>query len=183
MIYHTNIRKETTSYVESVQLNEEVSRGRSRGGHAAAGGNAERAAGKGGGVPDAGCPLTQRGPSELPQPTTMTTNLTDFGDVTLHVPRPQGRILRDCHHRAVSPSREQRGGSPHRDVSGRRLRAPCGGLSTEALWGSKVSPATISELNKKATFTSRTGGTLLQGGRFIHTSTWTASTCAATGRV
>ena len=28
---------------------------------------------------------------------------------------------------------------------------------TEALWGSKVSPATISELNKKAYVTSRTG--------------------------
>ena len=31
----------------------------------------------------------------------------------------------------------------------RRLRAPCGGHH-EALWGSKVSPATISELNKKS---------------------------------
>ena len=30
---------------------------------------------------------------------------------------------------------------------------------TEALWGSKVSPATISELNKKPTSVSRAGGT------------------------
>ena len=36
----------------------------------------------------------------------------------------QGRVLRDGHHRAVSPSGRQRGGSPHRDVPGRRLRAP-----------------------------------------------------------
>lgn len=39
----------------------------------------------------------------------------------------QGRVLRDSHHRAVSSPEEQRGGSPHRDVSGRRLRAPGGG--------------------------------------------------------
>ena len=36
-------------------------------------------------------------------------------------------ILRDSHHRAVSSPGEQCGGSAHRDVSGRRLRAPCGG--------------------------------------------------------
>ena len=32
-----------------------------------------------------------------------------------HAPyaKAQGRILRDCHHRAVSPPGEQRGGSPH----------------------------------------------------------------------
>ena len=49
----------------------------------------------------------------------------------------------------IEPPGEQRGGSPHRDVSGgasvRRVED-----ITEALWGSKVSPATISELNKKA---------------------------------
>ena len=39
----------------------------------------------------------------------------------------QGRVLRDGHHRAVSPPGEQRGGGLHRDVPGRRFRAPCGG--------------------------------------------------------
>ena len=59
------------------------------------------------------------------------------------------RVLRDSHHRAVSPPGELRGGGPHRDVSGRRFRAPGGGHHRGAV-GSKVSPATISELNKKA---------------------------------
>ena len=46
-----------------------------------------------------------------------------------HAPRTaaQGRVLRDCHHRAVSPPGKQRGGGPHRDVSGGRFRAPRGG--------------------------------------------------------
>ena len=39
--------------------------------------------------------------------------------------------------------------STHRNVPGRGIGAACGDI-TEALWGSKVSPATISELNKKA---------------------------------
>ncbi len=39
---------------------------------------------------------------------------------------------------------------------------------TEALWGSKVSPATISELNKKAYVTSRTRADApCQGGRYL----------------
>ena len=38
---------------------------------------------------------------------------TTSGDVTLHMPRLQGRILRDCHHRAVPPPGEQRGGGAH----------------------------------------------------------------------
>ena len=46
---------------------------------------------------------------------------TTSGDVTLHVPPAQGRVLRDGHHRAVSPPGEQRGGGPHRDVSGGRF--------------------------------------------------------------
>ena len=49
----------------------------------------------------------------------------------------------------IEPPGEQRGGSPHRDVSGgasvRRVED-----ITEALRGSKVSPATISEQNKRA---------------------------------
>ena len=39
----------------------------------------------------------------------------------------QGCVLRDGYHRAVSPPGEQRGGGPHRDVFGWRLRAPGGG--------------------------------------------------------
>ena len=45
---------------------------------------------------------------------------------------------------------EQRGGGPHRDVPGRRVSVHRVEDITETLWGSKVSPATISELNKKA---------------------------------
>ena len=53
---------------------------------------------------------------------------------------------------------------------------------TEALWGSKVSPATISELSKKAyVHIEDWRNRLLQGGRYPYMSTWTASTCAATG--
>ena len=52
---------------------------------------------------------------------------------------------------------------------------------TEALWGSKVSPATISELNKRNPMsTSRPGGTVRYRAGAIHTSTWTVSTCATT---
>ena len=50
---------------------------------------------------------------------------------------------------------------------------------TEALWGSKVSPATISELNKKALATLRIGGTALCKVDGIRMSTWMGSTCAA----
>ena len=57
----------------------------------------------------------------------------------------QGCVLRDGHLRAVSPPGEQRGESPLAGVSVRRVED-----ITEALWGSKVSPATISELNKRA---------------------------------
>ena len=53
---------------------------------------------------------------------------------------------------------------------------------TEALWGSKVSPATISELNKKSyVHIEAWRNRPLQGGRHaIHTSTWTVCTCATT---
>ena len=52
---------------------------------------------------------------------------------------------------------------------------------TEALWDSKVSPATISERTRKPTFTSNAGVTARYRAGAIHTSTWTVSTCAATG--
>ena len=53
---------------------------------------------------------------------------------------------------------------------------------TEALWGSKVSPSTISELNKKSVWsTLRTGGTALCKVDAIRMSMWMGSTCAVTG--
>ena len=52
---------------------------------------------------------------------------------------------------------------------------------TEALWGSKVSPATISELNKKAYVHIEDWRNRPCRADGIHTSMWTASTCAATG--
>ena len=52
---------------------------------------------------------------------------------------------------------------------------------TEALWGSKVSPATISELNKKAyVHIEDWRNRPLQGGRYPYVYV-DASTCAATG--
>ena len=38
---------------------------------------------------------------------------TTSGDVTLHMPPPQGCSLRDRHHRALPSSGKQRGGGPH----------------------------------------------------------------------
>ncbi len=51
---------------------------------------------------------------------------------------------------------------------------------TEALWGSKVSPATISELNKKAYVHIEDWPTAPCRAATIHTSTWTVSICAET---
>ena len=52
---------------------------------------------------------------------------------------------------------------------------------TEALWGSKVSPATISELNKKAyVHIEDWRNRPLQGGKYPMFM-WPASTCGATG--
>lgn len=52
---------------------------------------------------------------------------------------------------------------------------------TEALRGSKVSPATISELNKKAHAILRTGATALYRAANIPMSMCTVSICGATG--
>lgn len=54
---------------------------------------------------------------------------------------------------------------------------------TEALWGTKVSPATVSELNKKAYVHMKNGVTALY--RVVNTRMcmWTGSTCAETGAV
>ena len=52
---------------------------------------------------------------------------------------------------------------------------------TEALWGSKVSPSTISELTRKHMSTLRIGGIVPCKVDVIHMFTWMGSTCAATG--
>lgn len=105
---------------------------------------------------------------------------TTSGDVTLHVPRLKGvsfeTAIIERYRRRESSVEEALIEMYLAGVSVRRVED-----ITEALWGSKVSPATISELNKKAyVHIEDWRNRPLQGGA-IHTSTWTASTCAATG--
>ena len=114
------------------------------------GGNPERAAGEGSRVADAGRPLrAQRGPSGLPQRTLDRDLTTTSGDVTLHVPRLKGvsfeTAIIERYRRRESSVEEALIEMYLAGVSVRRVED-----ITEALWGSKVSPATISELNKKA---------------------------------
>ncbi len=52
---------------------------------------------------------------------------------------------------------------------------------TEALWGSKVSPSTISELNKKAYVHIEEWQNRPRRADTIHMSMWMGSTCIATG--
>ena len=52
---------------------------------------------------------------------------------------------------------------------------------TEALWGSKVSPSTISELNKKAYVHIEDWQNVLCRVNAIRMSMWMGSTCAAIG--
>ena len=52
---------------------------------------------------------------------------TTSGDVTLHVPGSRC-ILRNCHHRAVSPQGEQRGGGPSSRCTWQAF--PCAGWRT-----------------------------------------------------
>ena len=59
-----------------------------------------------------------------------------------------GADVRDGDHRALPAAGELGRGGLDRDVSGRRLGSPGRGI-TEALWGTRVSPSTVSELNKK----------------------------------
>ena len=74
---------------------------------------------------------------------------TTSGDVTLHVPRLKGvsfeTALIERYRRRESSVEEALIEMYLAGVSVRRVED-----ITEALWGSKVSPATISELNKKA---------------------------------
>ena len=114
------------------------------------GGDTERAVGEGGGVADAGGPLrAQRGPSGLPQRPLRQDLTTTSGDVTLHIPRLKGvsfeTAIIERYRRRESSVEEALIEMYLAGVSVRRVED-----ITEALWGSKVSPATISELNKKA---------------------------------
>ena len=74
---------------------------------------------------------------------------TTSGDVTLHIPRLKGvsfeTAIIERHRRRESSVEEAFIEMYLAGVSVRRVED-----ITEALWGSKVSPATISELNKKA---------------------------------
>lgn len=74
---------------------------------------------------------------------------TTSGDVTLHVPRLKGisfeTAIIERYRRRESSVEEALIEMYLAGVSARRVED-----ITEALWGSKVSPATISELNKKA---------------------------------
>ena len=106
---------------------------------------------------------------------------TTSGDVTLHVPRLKGvsfeTAIIERYRRRESSVEEALIEMYLAGVSVRRVED-----ITEALWGSKVSPVTISELNKKAyVHTLRIGGTVLCRAASIHTSMWTVSTCGATG--
>ena len=76
---------------------------------------------------------------------------TTSGDVTLHVPRLKGvsfeTAIIERYRRRESSVEEALIEMYLAGVSVRRVED-----ITEALWGSKVSPATISELNKKASY-------------------------------
>jgi putative transposase len=73
---------------------------------------------------------------------------TKAGEVRLKVPKLRAADLRDGDHRTLPAPRELGRGSIDRDVSGGGLGAAVENI-TEALWGTRVSPSTVSELNKK----------------------------------
>ena len=91
---------------------------------------------------------------------------TTSGDVTLHMPRLKGvsfeTAIIERYRRRESSVEEALIEMYLAGVSVRRVED-----ITEALWGSKVSPATISELNKKAyVHIEDWRNRLLQGGRY-----------------
>ncbi len=105
---------------------------------------------------------------------------TTSGDVTLHVPRLKGvsfeTAIIERYRRRESSVEEALIEMYLAGVSVRRVED-----ITEALWGSKVSPATISELNKKAyVHIEDWRNRPLQGGKYPYVL-WMASTCGATG--
>ena len=93
---------------------------------------------------------------------------TTSGDVTLHVPRLKGvsfeTAIIERYRRRESSVEEALIEMYLAGVSVRRVED-----ITEALWGSKVSPATISELNKKAYIHIEDWRNRpLQGGRYLY---------------
>ncbi len=108
-------------------------------------------------------------------------NLTTTSDNgTLHMPRLKGvsfeTAIIERYRRRESSVEEALIEMYLAGVSVRRVED-----ITEALWGSKVSPSTISDLNKKLMSTSKIGGTVPCRAADIRMSTWMVSTCAATG--
>ena len=105
---------------------------------------------------------------------------TTSGDVTLHMPRLKGipfeTAIIERYRRRESSVEEALIEMYLAGVSVRRVED-----ITEALWGTKVSPSTISELNKKPMSTSRIGGIVPCRVANIRMSMWTASICAETG--
>ena len=105
---------------------------------------------------------------------------TTSGDVTLHMPRLKGvsfeTAIMERYRRRESSVEEALIEMYLAGVSVRRVED-----ITEALWGSKVSPATISELNKKAYVHIEDWRNRPLRGVGIRMSTWTAFTCAAIG--
>ena len=106
---------------------------------------------------------------------------TTSGDVTLHMPRLKGvsfeTAIIERYRRRESSVEEALIEMYLAGVSVRRVED-----ITEALWGSKVSPATISELKRRRTSTLRSGATAHCRGT-IRISTWTESICAGIGEV
>ena len=102
---------------------------------------------------------------------------TTSGDVTLKVPKLKGisfeTAIIERYRRRESSVEESLIEMYLAGVSVRRVED-----ITEALWGSKVSPATISKLNKKAYVHIETGLCRACG---IHMSMWTGSICGGTG--
>jgi len=102
---------------------------------------------------------------------------TTSGDVTLKVPRLKGisfeTAIIERYRRRESSVEEALIETYLAGVSVRRVED-----ITEALWGSKVSPSTISELNTKAYVH---GGIAHCRAAAIRTSMWMVSICAATG--
>ena len=102
---------------------------------------------------------------------------TTSGDVTLKAPKLKGisfeTAIIDWYRRRESSVEEALIEMYLAGVS-----VQCVEDITEALWGSKISSSTISELNKKA---SKLGGTVLCRVGIIRMSMWMGSICAATG--
>ena len=105
---------------------------------------------------------------------------TTSGDVTLHVPRLKGvsfeTAIIERYRRRESSVEEALIEMYLAGVSVRRVED-----ITEALWGARSLLPPSAHLTRKPTSTSRTGEIGPCKAGTIHTSTWTASTCAATG--